>query len=776
SPRVIPFAAARERRRPLAWMPVSQAQDRPATIRARMTLAQAGPPIASNTAEKKKAGGRPGEFELAELISLADALEAKGLPDRAIKAMDDFRFNFADRPEYWVRIARLYENVGELEQALACLEQLNRLKAMTLDDGVRQAKLLWRLLRPDAALTRLIGLRGQARETETDYWRLVGSLAWRVENDLLAAEAFGVLRKTEKTADVAEPLFRSLETLKRSDEAIAVAEEAYKRLGISSFLVAAVDLAVRQGMLDRAKGLFAQASGKEKQFALETHFWFQRAQLAISEEKYGQAETDLQRVLAIDPGSEDAHIEWLTLALHAQDRGMAERALRHWGPAAEEDSESWGLLADAYGLLGEDDRALRFRRLYREERTRQRIASGRPMTPEEHIEEAVERRDRRAVENGLRLYGTTLSLPMRVSALRELGRDEDAWDLLDQAGLLREGAKAASPEDTLALAADIRDLRETYLDGIWAFGGANSIGDLEERRLGARFELRFGRFFVGAEGGTSRLISPERPALIAKGDAENRAFLHLRLHERFGETRAKAGFQFLPEGRVPTFELGQRLSLFTGKFELNARGVYGEIPAYLSLLRVAALRDALELDMVAAIAGPLEIGLAGAVSRLITRGNDAITNEKSGRAELAIRLPFRTFYLRPRFDATTTSAPALNDIPATFGPLLTGQEDPDNLLALGYSAVGLGFGIGSTFADVGEAKGPHVSLRYQLDGWGGYVFPAQQPSYAVDFSLGLVFARHQELSVETFYYSDLRSAAGEAYWGGTLNYTLRWFR
>ncbi|HEY0710103.1 MAG TPA: tetratricopeptide repeat protein, partial [Polyangia bacterium] len=363
SPRVVPLAASWGRRRPLAWPPAR-----------RLAQAPASAPIASSssaTPEKKKTTGRPGEFELAELISLADALEAKGLPERAIKAMDDFRFNFADRPEYWVRIARLYENVGELEQALACLEQLNRLKAMTLDDGIRQAKLLWRLLRPEAALTRLVGLRGQARETETDYWRLVGTLAWRVENDLLASEAFGVLWKSEKTADVAEPLFRSLETLGRHDEAIAVAEEAYKRLGASGFLVAAVDLAVRQGRLDRAKGLFAQANGKEKQFELETHFWFQRAQLAISEEKFGQAESDLQRVLAIDPGSEDAHIEWLTLALHAQDRGMAERALRHWGPGAEEDSESWGLLADAYGLLGDDDQALRFRRLYREERTRQ---------------------------------------------------------------------------------------------------------------------------------------------------------------------------------------------------------------------------------------------------------------------------------------------------------------------------------------------------------------------------------------------------------------------
>jgi hypothetical protein len=188
------------------------------------------------------------------------------------------------------------------------------------------------------------------------------------------------------------------------------------------------------------------------------------------------------------------------------------------------------------------------------------------------------------------------------------------------------------------------------------------------------------------------------------------------------------------------------------------------------------LRDAVEADLFAVMAGPFEVGLSGAVSRLVTRVNDPITNEKSGRAELAVRLPFKTFYMRPRFDAARTVAPPLTDIPTGLAPLLTGQEDPEDLLALGYSSVGLGFAVGSIHADVGEAKGPHVSLRYQLDGWAGYVFPAQRPSYAVDLSLGLVFARHQELSVESFYYSDFRSAAGEHFWGGTLNYTLRWFR
>ncbi len=725
-------------------------------------------------APDKTKARRPGDFELTDLVQLADALEAKGLPDRAVKAMDDFRFNFADRPEYWVRIARLYENSGELEQALACLEQLARLKAMNLDDGIRQAKLLWRLMRPEAALTRLVGLRGQARETEMEYWQLVGDLAWRVENDLLAAEAYGVLWRRRKSYELGENLVKALDSIGRSEEAITIAEEAYKAVGHSNFLVTAVDIAVRAGMLERAKSLFAQAKGKEKQFELETHFFFQRAQLAIGEERASEAEADLQRVLAIDPGSEEAHIEWLTLAVQVQNRRMAERALRHWGPAAEEDPGSWSLLADAYTLLNDEGRAGYFRRLARELRIRERIASGRPMTPEEHLEEAIERKDRVAVENGLRLYGGTLSLPMRVAALRSLGRHEPAWDLITAAGLLG-GQRQIPAEEALALGADVRDLKEMFLDGAWVTGGIQTLGALEERNAGARFELRLGYFFLGLEGGYDQLTAPDRSKLIEGDGREWRGFVTARMHQSFGSTTLKAGFEFLPEGERPHVELAQRLVLFSNRVDLSVRGFYGQIPRQSALLRVVGLRDGGEADATVVVAGPFELGGAVSYSQIVTRYNELLTDETSGRAELAFRLPFKSAYVRPRLDVFKTWAPPLEDIPDHLNPRLTGKENTKDILALGHSSMGIGMTFAGSDWEVGAALGPHVSLRYALDGWAGYA-STEQAIYAADGAIGLVFARHHEVSLRGFYYSDFLNAADESFWGGSLNYTVRWFR
>ena len=338
-------------------------------------------------------------FELGELVALADALEAKGLPERAVSAMDSFRFNFKDNPDYWSRLARLYENVGELERALACHEQLARLKAMSLDDGIRQARLLWRLQRPDAALTRLVALQGQARDTDQNYWTLLGDLAWRLENDLISTETYGRLWRLQKSADVGERLWRSLLSMGRRDEAMKVAEEAYDKLGSPGFLVTAVDLAAKANDWSKIRALFRKADGKDSLFNKESMFWFQRAQLAVQDDRAGDAEKYFQRVLAIDAQSEDAHSEWLTLAVHVQDRSMARRALDHWGPDVEKDRDAWFLLSDAYLLLGDNLKAAKFRKLARDARARDRAMSGRPLTPEEQIEEAIEKRDKLQIES-----------------------------------------------------------------------------------------------------------------------------------------------------------------------------------------------------------------------------------------------------------------------------------------------------------------------------------------------------------------------------------------
>ena len=299
---------------------------------------------------------------------------------------------------------------------------------MTLDDGVRQAQLLWRLQRPEAALTRLVALRTGPRY-RPQLLALLGDLAWRLEEHTLAAEAYGTLWKTQKRSEIGDRLIRSLDASGRRAEAVTIAAEAYDHLGTPTFLVIAADLALKSGNRSGAHNLFQKVEGKEKTFALESHFWFQRAQLAAHEGRASRRRAGLPARRAHRPARGGRPHRMAHPGGARAGPGHGPRAAATLGPRGR--GQRRDLVAAGRRLrpaAATSPKAGASERMAREARARERAASGRPLTPDEQLEEAIERRDRPA-DRGPPAppTATRLSLPMRVAALRELGRDEDAW-------------------------------------------------------------------------------------------------------------------------------------------------------------------------------------------------------------------------------------------------------------------------------------------------------------------------------------------------------------
>ena len=516
--------------------------------------------------------------------------------------------------------------------------------------------------------------------------------------------------------------------------------------------------------------------GKEDKFAMESHFWFQRAQLHAHENKTADAERDYQRVVRIDPRSEEAHNEWLTLAVHVQDRGMARRALESWGPLVEKNEEAWPLLADAYTLTGDASQggpvqvaAARWR--------------GRASEPPAAAPSPPTSSSRRRSSGATCWRWSSVSIPTAARSRCPCGwRRCASWAGTGTPGGcsvaagLTDDKRSIVSEDAAALLSDVRDLREQHLSGAWFWGSLDQLGPLEVRDVGARFELRARALLFGVELGASELFALPATKLLPRGRREQRARATVKLRERIGETSLRAGAAFLPEGFRPFFEAEQLVRLRDGRFELRTVASFNEVPTHSPLLRTAGVRDGLDADLSLGLGRYFEVMAGSTWARFSTRSRNFLTTEIAGRGELAFRFPLGSAFVRPRVDGFANSVPPVMDIPADLSPFLTQREDPEDLLTLEYSTVGLGLSLGSTHGDVGEARGPHVSLRYHLDGWAGYLWPAKKPSYALTAGLGLVFAQHQELALSGFYYTDRRSAAGERWAGATLNYTLRWFR
>ena len=114
-----------------------------------LLLALAAAPAAAAPKQAPLRRPAPAEaIKLPMLVRMGDLLLASGQVRRAISFYDRFRFNFDAEPLFWRRFAALYEQAGDLERALACLEHVSRLEINVLDDALKEAELLWRLQRP----------------------------------------------------------------------------------------------------------------------------------------------------------------------------------------------------------------------------------------------------------------------------------------------------------------------------------------------------------------------------------------------------------------------------------------------------------------------------------------------------------------------------------------------------------------------------------------------------------------------------------------------------
>ena len=246
---------------------------------------------------------------------------------------------------------------------------------------------------------------------------------------------------------------------------------------------------------------------------------------------------------------------------------MARRALDHWGPEVGEGREAWSLLADAYPLLRRQRRGRRsFRKLARDARARERAAK----RPAADARGADGGGDREAGQGGRSSRGCAptaapLPLPIRVAALRELGRDEDAWALLEAAGLT-DDKRLIGSEDAAALVADVRDLREKYLSGAWAWGQSRQIRPAGHPQppAGASSCARAGLLF-GLEGEAASCGRGTRQTLLPNGDREQRVHLIAKLR---GEVRrdqpARAGPSSCPRAIGPACQLEQFVSVAQG--------------------------------------------------------------------------------------------------------------------------------------------------------------------------------------------------------------------
>ena len=297
----------------------------------------------------------------AQWRALADLFEQAGRPREGIRFFEE-RYAGESAPILLEMAARLAQRSGDDEQAHSLYVRLLERHGFSADRLLKITTLDLQKGHYQQAYDLLQKYRGKVGEKEAAYWKLLADLAWQLQRDDAAADAY---RRLAAAGNLAREDFSRLIYLlgdSQQEEAAALAELAYRKFGDREMLLRALEIHAARHDLPAQKRLFESvAADRNANFSDNARFFLMRAQYHQAIGAFQPARADFRRAAAIAPN--DANIVnamlWFLIDSHDHSalRAMVEETIArgdHQNPAY------WGVLAAAYQVLDQPARAVAY--------------------------------------------------------------------------------------------------------------------------------------------------------------------------------------------------------------------------------------------------------------------------------------------------------------------------------------------------------------------------------------------------------------------------------
>jgi len=257
----------------------------------------------------------------------------------------------------WIALARAQQRGGNSQRALATWARIDREFGATAESTIGQAEALWRMGRSEQALSLLKRQKSRATSEEVAFWRLLGALAWELEDDQEALSVYWALwhSRVADQADV-ERLISLLLVSGSAQEAIDTAQQAAAFFGEDRFLLQALQLALQETQWVKLEEQLAEAS-KSKLVDTES-YWLIRAELMRHKKSWTEVEACYEQALLLNPTSVAARVGLLWTLIELREYPRLADSLRRWETDAQTDSTYWGAYAAGLAGLGRHAEAL----------------------------------------------------------------------------------------------------------------------------------------------------------------------------------------------------------------------------------------------------------------------------------------------------------------------------------------------------------------------------------------------------------------------------------
>jgi hypothetical protein len=312
---------------------------------------------------QREAGRRA--LSLDEQQRVAGIYETLGRPADGVAFLNG-QFARHANPGILDAMAALQERSGRIDDAIVTLDRLRALPGAKPDaaQALRLATLLF--LRADFARAYRVlqdlrnTLPATPREEDAPYWKLFADLAWQLQDDAGATEAYGRLQAGGRAS--ADDVERLVQLLRDSQpaEARRLAQFSWNQWRSMSGLLVALELANSERDYRTMKILMDDVRPEdEAQLEGNSFYYTLRAGYYQGTGDRRGAMAEYRRALQSRPADADLRLAYLWLLIDGRDpaeRGELRQKLREWGNAGE--APWWDAYAAAHIALGEPHRAL----------------------------------------------------------------------------------------------------------------------------------------------------------------------------------------------------------------------------------------------------------------------------------------------------------------------------------------------------------------------------------------------------------------------------------
>ena len=258
------------------------------------------------------------------------------------------------------RLMQLYKNTADIKGQFATMQRMKEKYGGSVEASVSLAHTYANYGKFEQAYQELMTVLPRAKPKDTRYWEILANIAWRLNKNKRAMQAYKALYATGKYSQYILIRLVVLAIAYNPKLAVEVAQTGWNKLHDRGFLPFIFVLAPTQQEWGVLKTVFASLLPKDEAAMQNDRVYISaKAQLFLHEKNLYAALNVYRRALRRVPDMIELKVDYLWLLISNQQRSFLKLALHKWEPLLNKHPQ----LMPSYGvglqMIGETEGALK---------------------------------------------------------------------------------------------------------------------------------------------------------------------------------------------------------------------------------------------------------------------------------------------------------------------------------------------------------------------------------------------------------------------------------